>query len=84
MFFSCGKRGEPGKAGSNLVSSGKWTGPNPKYLNKFEMFYIVQDGDDIFKIAKLVDTKPKWIIKRNCISSPSDIFPGIELIVPTP
>ena len=84
IFVSCAQRERKKIPESKVLNANMLNNPDLKNLGKFEMIYIVKDGDDIYKIAKILDTTAKWIIKRNFITSDVDIYPGRELIVPTP
>ena len=83
VCFSCGSEAKERMDHKN-VNSIKTADQSLPNLGKYEMFYAVKEGDDLYKIAKNADVKVEWLIKRNRIISPSDIVPGKEIIIPTP
>ena len=84
VFVSCAQRENEKITELNVLNADMLKNPDTNNLGKFEMIYIVKDGDDIYKIAKIVDTTTIWLIKRNYITDASNIYPGRKLIVPTP
>ena len=83
VFVSCAQRENKKITELNVLNVDMLKKPDTNSLGKFEMIYIVKDGDDIYKIAKIVDTTTIWLIKRNYITDASNIYPGRKLIVPT-
>ena len=55
---------------------------NRPVARRNERYYTIEQGDDVYKIAKKFNVTTEWLIKRNDIRTTDGLTAGNSLIVP--